>query len=194
MNQFVQTFVLAYVEKQARDDVIAYGRSFGIVLISLDDSTEQFNVTKAINDWSYEIIDRFFGREIAFRQNGDFEILCLEIVRDQDIYELTELVSEIFKNLKLNENSKTRIEKDFKLYLVSRKLIQDSFESDTNETVIVEIMEMYKKYPSKHLDWLHMINNQLSSDSQVALQDKILINDPKSFGRLFKLFAELDET
>lgn len=146
-------------------------------------------------DYMSEVITEiFFNREIVYCKNGTIEMLCLRDLVNSDTEEDTEIISDVFKNLNLNGNYKTRIEKDVKLYMMSKKLILDSFKSDSNETVILTIAEMYEKYPSKHLDWLQMINNQLLSDSQVTLDDQILIQVPQSFDKLFKLFADLEET
>lgn len=140
-----------------------------------------------------DMILLLFDRAIVFCENGSVEVLCLKQVGESDISSFFGLLSETVKSLKLNDSYKTRIEKDCRLYLEKWKSTQDTFETSGSETVILPIKEMYEKFPTKHFDWLQMINNQLLSDSQVTLADKILIDHPQSFRSLLKVFAEIDE-
>lgn len=168
------------------------GQSLGIVPISLEDNAERLEATKAMHYLPRLTFLLFFDREIAFCKNGTIEVLCLDKVGKSDFIEYSESLTDVVRQLKLSKSYKTRIEEDFKLYLKKRKSQQLSTQFD--ETVIMEIEEINEKFPSKHFDWLNMINNQLLSNSQVTLYDKILIRDPQSLERLFKLFAELDDT
>lgn len=110
-----------------------------------------------------------------------------------EIFELTE-IREILRNLKIDESLKDRIAKNFVSYLMMKKVTQNKFKPNDAEFVLLKIMEMYEKYPSKNLDWLQIINHQLLNDSQKSLDDKILIYNPQLLEGLYKIFAELDET
>lgn len=129
-------------------------------------------------------------------QHQSSEFLCLQpndYYTFSEIFDLTE-IREILKNLKIAESHKDRIAKDLVSYLITKQATQDKFKQKHTEFVILKIKEMYEKYPSKYLDWLPMINNQLLSDSQRSLDDKILIYNPQLLEGLYKLFTETDET
>lgn len=181
------------MENHALGDAITFGQSLGILPASIEDDTERLNVKSAMKYLSEEIIDVFFDRTVIYCDHEMVEMLCLEKVRGQEIYKYPELVSEMFENLQLNKNYKNRIEEGLELYLGKRKLTEDSFESDCNDTMILQIKELNEKFPSKHVNWLQMINNQLLNDSLVTTEDKILIRDPQSFEKFYILFAELEE-
>lgn len=160
---------------------------------SLGIDAEPFNVTKALENMPSYMFNIFFARELIY---CDIEAvkLCLENFPTQ-IVEIREAeIVQSMKNVKLNEDYKTRIGKDYALYIQMRKLVKDSSDSNPNETVVLEVKELNQKYPSKHFDWLHLINRGLPTDFQATLKDKIQIRNPQSFERLYKIFEELEET
>lgn len=140
------------------------------------------------------MLDVFSGHALAFcDQHQMHEKLCLEVADESEIINVPRVTFRLFKSLNLNANYKARIEKDYSRYLELRKSTLHELKPNLNESMILKIKEMNEIFPSKRLDWLQMINNHLMSDSQASPNDKILIQDPKSFERLYNLFTQLEE-
>lgn len=179
------------MENEGSSDVISYARSLGIVTISRDEKAVQLDVKNAMAVLSAISTRVFFDTDVAFCK----EMLCF-LLNDRytfsEIYELS--LQEIFKYLHLDENYELQIRRDFSFYLQIKSIIQDKFKPYANETIILTISEINQKYPSKYLDWLHMINSQLLIDSHMTLDDKILIYNPRLMEGLHKLFTALEET
>lgn len=174
-------------------DVVALGQREGLVPSSLGINAKPSNVTKALEYLPYHTFMIFFVRYFTYCDNEAVKLCFAESpVR---VGETTESeVLELMNNVKLNNDYKIRIGKDFVLYMQMRKLVLDSSDSNFNETVILEVKELNQKYPSKHFDWLNLIKRGLPTDFQAKPEDKIQIYNPQSFGRLNKMFEELEET
>lgn len=188
--------VLGLVENQGSQYVIEYGRRVGIIQVSPEDDAERLNVKNAMASLSNLATRLFFDHLMTYCKNESRDMLCLkqnDYWTFSEIYELTEIL-ETLRSLKVDASYKARIAKDFESYLIMKKTIQDKFRPNSNESLVLTIKEMYGKYPSKHLDWLQMINNQLLSDSQTTLEDEIMIFNPQLLEGLYKLLTELEET
>lgn len=191
-------FFIEYVEKYGSHDLIAYARRMGIFQVSKKDDTERLDLRNAMTSLSVFSIWLFFDFDLK-SDSCEIEsrkILCINehnYYTFSEIFELSE-ISETLTNLHTDAHFKERIAKNFVGYLKMKKPIQDQFQSDNStEPAIFTIKEIYDKYPSKHLDWLPLINNLLLNDVQKTMDDEISISNPKLFDRLFKLFVEQDE-
>lgn len=117
----------------------------------------------------------FFDSDMEYCMKNLQEMLCLKqnsFFTFSKVFELSE-ITRILKSLKIDPEYKVRTAKDFVSYIKMKKIVQDEFKPNSNDTEIFTIKEMYEKFPSKHLDWLPMINNQLLKDSQRTLNDTI---------------------
>lgn len=165
----------------------------GVVPLSFDN--ERLDVKKAMKIRPRMSINLFFDHVLKRCQNKLREMLCFDESNSytfSENYELTEILR-LLVNLKIDKDYKTRTAEDYVLYLKKKKEVQDKFKANANESVIFPIKEMYTKYPSKYLDWLPMINNQLLRNSHQTLEDGILIYNPKLWEELHKLFVGLSE-
>lgn len=168
----------------------------GIVKVSVEDETEQLDVQKAIAFLPLMSVSLFLGRNVTFCNNQSREMLCLQQDNFYTFRKLFEfnVITEKMKNLKIDSTYKDRIAKDFISYLKLKSTVQDHFKNKSSEPVILKIKEMYEKYPSKYLDWLQIINNQLLSESQRTLDDEVMIRNPELLTAVYDLFAEQKET
>lgn len=174
--------------------MIAYTRNMGVLPLSLADK-EGLDVKKAMEIRPQMSIGLFFDHVLKHCKNESRERLCFDqsnswtFTESDDITEVLRLL----KGLKIDTNHKTRAAENYVSYMKKKKDVQDEFKVYTNQTVLLPIKEMYAKYPSKYLDWLPMINNQLLRDSHLKLDDEILIYNPQLWEELHKLFAEFEE-
>lgn len=140
-------------------------------------------------------IGLFFDHSLTYCNYDSRQVLCLKEKVHWTVSKIRNWseISEDLKNLKVDANYKVKIAEDYVSYLKKKKLSQDRFDPNSNEWLLLKIKDMYKKYPSKHLDWLQMINNLLLSDAQQTLDDEIVIENPQLLKVLHELFTELEE-
>lgn len=165
----------------------------GIVLHA--DENNKLDVKKAMAVRPSMWIEIFFDHVIKYCKSGSVEVLCFDQSDHwtfAENFELTEILEEI-KDLKIDASYKNRAAENYVYFLKMKKPIQDKFKAHTNTTVNIKIEELYARYPSKHLDWLLMINNQLLQDSQQTLDDEILIHNPQLWDKLHELFMQFDD-
>lgn len=101
---------------------------------------------------------------------------------------------QVLKSLNISTSYKVRISEDEAKYLKLRNTVLKTFNDKAREFVILPIKELCKQIPSKHFDWLQMINSQLLNDSQKTLEDNILVVNPELLAGMYKLFIELEDT
>lgn len=185
------------MENQGSRDVVAFAQSLGIVQLS---SEEKLDVKKAMISLSAGSMQLFFDHDFTYCKSESREILCLEhngAWKFSEIFEFNETM-DVLKNLKIDEAYKVRIVQDFESFLKMKTPIQDQFKtrlkSNSNESIILTIKEINERYPSSHIDWLEMFNNQMLNDSRRSLNYTILIRYPHLLGELHKLFVGFDET
>lgn len=163
-------------------------------------SEDKLDVKKAMISLSAGSIQLFFDHDLTYCKSESGEILCLEhngAWKLSEIFEFNETI-DVLRNLKIDDAYKVRIVQDFLSFLKMKKPVQDEFRRNLNSnlsgSVILTIKEMSEKYPSMHIDWLEMFNNQMLNDSRKSLDDTILIRYPQLLGELYKLFARFDES
>lgn len=109
-----------------------------------------------------------------------------------DDWELNGIV-EALSSLLVDKKTKFEVVKSFDDYLQTKKKVQDVLKFNILDTEVVKIRELYERYPSKYLDWLQIINNQLLTESHRTLDDDIMIFNPKLAEGLHELFVKLDD-
>lgn len=193
---------LGFVENQAPYEIVDYASQMGIIRVPLEDDAGLINVKKAMVSLSYLSIELFFDHFLAHCTIDSIEMFCL--YQDDDLIEIDGLTEtlEILKNLKIDANYKISIAKDFISFLdmkasflarLKKFGVFSLAENSSFPAVIMPIGELSKIFPSKHLDWLEMINNQLPIDSQKTLDDQILIHNPRLFTGMYSFFVHAEE-
>lgn len=181
------------MDEKGSEEVIAYARRIGLV----KDDSGRLDVKNAMAAYSLNSIWVFFDHFFSSCKHESRNMLCLEqtdylsiITEHQELSEILETL----KSLKVDAEYKNRIAGDFVFHQEAKKAIQAEFNAKSNESVILTIKDLNEKYPSKHLDWLTMFNNLLLRDSQMTLDDIILIRNPQLLEKLHKLFESLEES
>lgn len=145
-----------------------------------------------LSKYSLRII---FDHDLTYCKNGKSEIMCLksyDFFTFSDLFNVTDIF-EMIRNLKMDKSYKKRIAENFVSFLKLKTPIQNQTKLNENESVILTFKDMFEQLPTKHLDWLEIVNSQLLNDSHVKLNDTILVQNPQLLEGLFNLFAKLDE-
>lgn len=180
------------IESQGTNDIFAYLRRIGNFQFTRDGSPDIGKFIKAQPDLSIRL---FFDHQMTFCKNDSQEMLCMALNyywTYSDDWELNGIV-EALSSLLVIKETKFRVVQDFVEYLQTKKTVQDGLKANIQESEVLKIKELYKKYPSKYLDWLQIINNQLLAESQRTLEDEIMIFNPKLTEGLYQLFVKLDD-
>lgn len=183
------------MDSNGSNEALTFAQRIGIIPVSAENNFGQVDVKNAVVFLPAPSTRLFFDHDMAYCKNESQEMLCLkqmDYFTFSEVFELSEITG-ILKSLKIDPEYKLSIAKDFVSYIKMKKAVQDEFKPNANDSEIFTIKQMYEKWPSKHLNWLPMINNQLLSDSQRTLNDTILIHNPLLLEGLYKVFVDLEE-
>lgn len=182
----------ALIETRGTNDVFAYLRRIGNYQFTRDGAADVKKFIEAQPDLSIRL---FFDYEMTFCRNGSKEFLCMgsnNYWSYSDDWELNATVDAL-SSLLVDKSTKFAVVQGFVDFLQKKMKVQNRLRYNITDIEVLKIKELYERYPSKYLDWLQIVNNQLLVESKRTLEDEIMIFNTKRTEGLHKLFVKLDD-